>query len=217
MSSTSREDLLNQAEYADAISRRIDGSVGRTWISKATKNEKTVADRFRPDLDAEFTDDRQLVGYQEPRDRSDPPQDSPANAAGSAAQRRNGQHSQNGMGGGGASGDGGTDTRRNPSYRQRARMQAYERGEGLEQAAASLTQVLTKDRATFRSTARVGVTLGSTCLFWRLGNQDVPSAILVAPGPKATGFKKVPAADPAPPREIHELPLAPDFPPLRIP
>lgn len=178
MSSTSREDLLNQAEYADAISRRIDGSVGRTWISKATKNEKTVADRFRPDLDAEFTDDDQLVGYQEPKDRSGRSEDPPAAAAEAAGQRRNGQHSQNGMAGGESRGQGGTETRRNMSYRQRARMQAYERGEGLEQAAASLTQILTKDRATFRSTARVGVTLGSTCLFWRLGNRDVASAIL---------------------------------------
>jgi hypothetical protein len=178
MSSISREDLLNQAQYADAISRRIDGSVGRTWISKATQNEKTVADRFRPDLDAEFTDDEQLVGYQEPRDRSGRSEDPPAAAAESAGQRRNGQHSQNGMAGGESSGDSGTETRRNPSYRQRARMEAYERGEGLEQAAASLTQILTKDRATFRSTARVGVAAGSTLLFWKLGNQDVPSAIL---------------------------------------
>jgi hypothetical protein len=175
---TPREDLLDQSSYADAITQRINGSVSRSWVSKATRNEKTVADRFRPDLDAEFTDDGQLVGYQEPKDRSDPPQYSPANAAGAAAQRRNGQHSQNGMAGGESSGDGGTDTRRNPSYRQRARMQAYQRGEGLEQAAASLTQILAKDKETFRSTARVGVTLGSTCLFWRLGNQDVASAIL---------------------------------------
>lgn len=70
MPSTSRDDLLNQAEYANAISRRIEGSVGRTWISKATKKEKTVADRFRPHLDAEFTDDKQLVGYRPPQDRS---------------------------------------------------------------------------------------------------------------------------------------------------
>jgi len=175
---TPREDLLDQSSYADAITRQIDGSVSRSWVSKATQNKRTVADRFRPDLDAEFTDDGQLVGYEEPKDRSGRPRDAPADPPEAAAQRRNGQQSQNGMAGGESRGKGGTETRRNMSYRQRARMQAYERGEGLEQAAASLTQILTKDRATFRSTARVGVTLGSTCLFWRLGNRDVASAIL---------------------------------------
>lgn len=166
--------MLSQQDYANAITQRIDGSVTASWISKATKKGKTVADRFRPDLDAVFDGD-QLVGYREPQDRS---KEKPAAAAKGDATRQNGQHSQNGMAGGGAPEDGETEPRRNPSYRQRAKMQAYERGEGLEQAAASLTQILSKDRATFRSTAKVGVTLGSTWLFWRLGNQDVPSAIL---------------------------------------
>jgi len=69
MSSTSRGDLLDQSSYADAISRRIDGSVSRSWVSKATKNGKTVADHFRPDLDAEFDGD-QLIGYEHPKVRS---------------------------------------------------------------------------------------------------------------------------------------------------
>ncbi len=175
--SPSRADLLSQQDYAKAITQRIDGSVSASWISKATKKGKTVANRFRPDLDAVFDGD-QLVGYREPQDRSGRQKDPPTDAPEAAADSPNGQHSQNGMAGGESSGGGGTETRRNPSYRQRARMQAYQRGEGLEQAAASLTQILAKDKATFRSTARVGVTLGSTCLFWRLGNQDIASAIL---------------------------------------
>lgn len=67
--SLSRANLLSQQDYAKAITRRIDGSVTGSWISKATKNGKTVADRFRPDLDAVFEGD-QLVGYREPQDRS---------------------------------------------------------------------------------------------------------------------------------------------------
>ena len=174
--SPSRADLLTQQDYAKAITRRIDGSVSGSWISKATKNGKTVASRFRPDLDAVFDGD-QLVGYREPQDRSGRQEDRPADAAEAAAQRQNGQHSRNGMTGEESPGDGGTGMRRNPSHRRQAKMQAYERGDGLEQAAASLTQILSKDRATFRSTAKVGVTFGSTCLFWRLGNRDIASAI----------------------------------------
>lgn len=104
MSSTSREDLLNQAQYADAISRQIDGSVSRTWVSKATKHGKTVADHFRPDLDAEFDGD-QLIGYRPPRDRSGGagnPDKGPTseNGAGRQEQAPRGQSSQRTAAGG---------------------------------------------------------------------------------------------------------------------
>lgn len=87
---SSRGDLLDQASYADAISRRIDGSVSRSWVSKATKNGKTVADHFRPDLDAVFEGD-QLVGYRPPQDRSGGtgnPDSGPTSGNGAGGQER---------------------------------------------------------------------------------------------------------------------------------
>lgn len=162
--SLSRANLLSQQDYAKAITRRIDGSVTGSWISKATKNEKTVADRFRPDLDAVFDGD-QLVGYREPQDRS-----------GSAGSPDGGPTSGNGAGGrgqgsGGRSPDGRSGTgsvRENPrvgnEVGQGRRSAETDQLAGYERAAAGVGRAVEQDPAFRRGLTRLGGAAGGAVL-----------------------------------------------------
>jgi len=162
--SLSRADLLSQQDYAKAITRRIDGSVTGSWISKATKNGKTVASRFRPDLDAVFDED-QLVGYREPQDRS-----------GSAGNPDGGHTSGNGPGGRGQGSaghgpDGTSGTgrvRENPGGRNDA-VQGRTSGEtgqlsGYNRAAAGVGRAIEQDPAFRRGLTRLGSAAGGAVL-----------------------------------------------------
>jgi hypothetical protein len=162
--SLSRANLLSQQDYAKAITRRIDGSVTGSWISKATKNEKTVADRFRPDLDAVFDGD-QLVGYREPQDRS-----------GSAGNPDGGHTSGNGPGGRGQGSaghgpDGTSGTgrvRENPGVGNEGR-QGRTSGEtdqlsGYDRAAAGVGRAVEENPAFRRGLTRLGSAGGGAVL-----------------------------------------------------
>jgi len=162
--SLSRADLLSQQDYAKAITRRIDGSVTASWISKATKNGKTVASQFRPDLDAVFDGD-QLIGYREPQDQS-----------GSAGNPEGGPTSENGAGGRGqGSGRPGPDgtpetgsVRENPEVGNEAR-QGRTSGQtgqlsGYDRAAAGVGRAVEQDPAFRRGLTRLGGAAGGAVL-----------------------------------------------------
>lgn len=164
MSSTSRGDLLDQSSYADAISRRIDGSVSRSWVSKATKNGKTVADHFRPDLDAVFDGD-QLVGYQDPKVRS-----GGDDSSGAASTSRNGAAPQDQgppeRGGNGTSGAG--NVRRNPGIGN-ANGGGLQTGgtvglSGIDKMAGSVGEAINKSPAFRRGAIRFGGAAGGFLL-----------------------------------------------------
>lgn len=170
--SLSRADLLSQQDYAKAITRRIDGSVTGSWISKATKNEKTVADRFRPDLDAVFDGD-QLVGYREPQDRS-----------GSAGNPDGRSTSGNGAGGRGqGSGRPGPDgtpetgrVRENPGSGNEVR-QGRTSGQtgqlsGYDRAAAGVGRAVEQDPAFRRGLTRLGGAAGGAVLTKMLSGES---------------------------------------------
>jgi hypothetical protein len=168
--SLSRANLLSQQDYAKAITRRIDGSVTGSWISKATKNEKTVADRFRPDLDAVFDGD-QLVGYREPQDRS-----------GSAGNPDGGSTSRNGAGGRGqgSGGPGGTSetgrVRENPgggneAGRGRASGETDQLS-GYDRAAAGVGRAVEENPAFRRGLTRLGGAAGGAVLIRMLAEES---------------------------------------------
>lgn len=164
MSSTSRGDLLDQASYAGAISRRIDGSVSRSWISKATKNGKTVADHFRPDLDAVFDGD-QLVGYERPKVRS-----SGGDSSSGVSPSGNGPAGQDqgppGRGGNGTSGVG--NVRRNPGIGNasgRGGQTGGTRGlSGVDKMAGEVGEAINKSAAFRRGALRFGGAAGGFLL-----------------------------------------------------
>jgi len=162
--SLSRANLLSQQDYAKAITRRIDGSVTGSWISKATKNEKTVADRFRPDLDAVFDGD-QLVGYREPQDRSGSagsPDGGPTSGNGAVGQgQRSGGRSPDGRSGTGS-------VRENPGVGnevgQGRRSAETDQLAGYERAAAGVGRAVEQDPAFRRGLTRLGGAAGGAVL-----------------------------------------------------
>ena len=170
--SLSRANLLSQQDYAKAITRRIDGSVTGSWISKATKNEKTVADRFRPDLDAVFDGD-QLVGYREPQDRSgsagDPDGESTSgNGAGGQGQ---------GSAGRGPDGTSGTGrVRENPGVGNEAgqgrRLGDTDQLSGYDRAAAGVGRAVEEDPAFRRGLTRLGGAAGGAVLTRMLAGES---------------------------------------------
>jgi len=170
--SLSRANLLSQQDYAKAITRRIDGSVTGSWISKATKNEKTVADRFRPDLDAVFDGD-QLVGYREPQDRSG----SAANPDGGSTSGTGTGGRGEGAGGRGSNGTSGTGSvRENPGVGSEAR-QGRRSGEtdqlaGYKRAAAGVGRAVEENPAFRRGLTRFGSAAGGAVLAQMLAGES---------------------------------------------
>lgn len=60
---TRRDQLLNQEAYADRI------GVSPSWVSKATRNQKVVAEKYIPARDAVVDEEGSLIGYEEPTPR----------------------------------------------------------------------------------------------------------------------------------------------------
>ena len=162
--SLSRANPLSQQDYAEAITRRIDGSVTGSWISKATKNGKTVADRFRPDLDAVFEGD-QLVGYREPQDRSG----NAGNPDGGSTSGTGAAGRGQGTGGRGSNGTSGTGSvRENPGGGNEGR-QGRTSGEtdqlsGYDRAAAGVGRAVEENPAFRRGLTRFGGAAGGAVL-----------------------------------------------------
>ena len=90
----------------------------------------------------------------------------------------NGSSFRSGAGGGGSAERTGTNARENPSSSRRTPQQNSKTDENLEEAATALTKALARDPETFHHATKVGTTLGTAGLFWKLGEEDLPSALL---------------------------------------
>lgn len=161
--SPSRADLLSQQDYAKAVTQRIDGSVTASWISKSTKKGKTVADRFRPDLDAVFDGD-QLIGYREPQDRTAGNPDGGPTFGNEVDGR--GQGSSGGQDPNGASGT--RSVRRNPGIGNAHGRGRHSQGtgglSGLDKMAGQVGEAVNKSPAFRRGAIRFGGAAGGFLL-----------------------------------------------------
>lgn len=159
-------DLLSQEEYAAQV------GASPSWVSKATKQGKLIGGEYDPAADAVRAPNGSLRGYKSPTPVGPSVKDR-------GSQGRTRQNGSNGRGGAQSrSGLGSASTTSGHPTSAGGSTPTDAVRDGLEGAAAALCDAFASNEALRHTVLRLGSTAGGALLIWKLGNEDLWSALL---------------------------------------